>query len=68
MDSNWIKIFSTSAQYKAEIIRGLLIDNDIEAIIVNKQDSAYLFGELEIFVHVDSVLKAKHVLTSHNEL
>ena len=68
MDKNWVKIFSTSAHYKAELLKGLLLENDIEAIIFNKQDSAYLFGELELYVHMDNAIKAQRLITSHNEL
>lgn len=67
MDKNWVKIFSTSESYKAEILKGLLLENNIEAIIINKKDSAYLFGELELYVRVDNVLKAKRIITTHNE-
>jgi len=67
MDKNWVKIFSTSESYKAEILKGLLLENNIEAVIINKKDSAYLFGELELYVRVDDVLKAKRILTTHNE-
>jgi len=67
MDTNWAKIFSTETQYKAELLKGLLEENDIEAIVINKKDSAYLFGELELFVHIDDVLQAKHIITTFNE-
>ncbi len=67
MDKNWIKIYSTGVNYKAELLKGLLIENEIEAIIINKKDSIYLFGELELYVHIDDVIKAKHILTSQNE-
>ncbi|MBC8489663.1 MAG: DUF2007 domain-containing protein [Bacteroidetes bacterium] len=67
MDKNWVKIFSTSESYKAEILKGLLLENSIEAVIINKKDSAYLFGELELYVRVDNLLKAKRIITTHNE-
>lgn len=67
MDKNWVKIFSTSESYKAEILKGLLLENNIETVIINKKDSAYLFGELELYVRVDNVLKAKRIITTHNE-
>jgi len=67
MDTSWIKIYETGTPYKAEMIKGLLEENDIDAVIINKKDSAYLFGELEVFVQVDQVLKAKRILTTHRE-
>lgn len=68
MDSNWVKIFSTSENYKAELVKGLLQENGIECIVVNKQDSAYLFGELELYVQADFAVRANHILTTNNEI
>jgi hypothetical protein len=68
MDKNWVKIFSTHEIYKAELLKGLLEENDITAIIVNKKDSSYLFGEAEIFVTADDVVKAKHLITQNDQL
>jgi hypothetical protein len=68
MNKDWVKIFSTDVNYKAELIKGLLVENGIEAVVINKKDSSYHFGELEIYVNADDVLKAKHILTTHNEL
>ena len=40
----------------------MLMDHDILSFIVNKQDSAYKFGEIELFVHRDDVMKAKMLI------
>jgi len=68
MDKNWTKIYSTGVAYKVELFRGLLLENDIESVIVNKQDSAYLFGEIELYVKADEAVKAKHIITTHEKL
>ena len=50
---NWFKIFSTNQAYQAEIVRGVLEENDIPVMLVNKQDSSYVFlGEVEVYVPV----------------
>ncbi|MCD4663650.1 MAG: DUF2007 domain-containing protein [Bacteroidales bacterium] len=67
MDKNWAKIQSTGYSYEAEIIKGLLLENDIEAVIINKKDSVYGFGELELYVQKNQVLKAKRILTLLND-
>jgi hypothetical protein len=64
VDKNWVKIYSTSANYKAELLKGLLMENGINAIIVNKQDSSYLFGELELYVMPNDAIQAKHIITT----
>jgi len=68
MDKEWVKIYSTDVNYKAELLKGLLFENGIEAVIINKKDSSYLFGELELYVSSDDVIKAKHVITTQDQL
>jgi len=68
MDKDWVKIYSTEANYKAELLKGLLFEHNIEAVIINKQDSSYLFGELELYVSTDDVFKAKHIITTQDQL
>jgi len=54
MYDNWHLIYSTPAEYRAEMIKDYLEDNDIEAVILNKKDSAYqLFGQIEVYVNQD---------------
>ena len=56
---NWQKIYSDKNSFRAEIVKGHLIENNIEAIIINKKDSAYqVFGEYEVHVHRENVLLA----------
>jgi hypothetical protein len=63
MEKDWVCIYRNSFVPKAEIIKQLLIDNTIEAVLLNKQDSSYQsFGEAEIYVHQSNVLKAKHLI------
>ena len=68
VDKNWVKIYSTAAHYKAELIRGLLMENDINCVVINKKDSSYLFGEIELYVMPDDVIQAKHILSTQIEL
>lgn len=68
MSKNWTKIFTTGKPYRAELFKGLLEENNIESIIINKQDSAYLFGELELYVDADDIIQAKRIIEKHNEL
>ncbi|MCS7018226.1 MAG: DUF2007 domain-containing protein [Cytophagales bacterium] len=65
---NWQKIHSTATLLQAEIIKERLQANDIQAIIVNKRESAYnLFGEVEIHVLREDVIKALQLLKDELE-
>lgn len=62
MAENWEIIYSTNQLYQAEMIREMMEDNEIECVIMNKQDSAYGFGEIEVCVPVENVLVAKQLI------
>lgn len=60
---NWVCVYSTTQLYKAEIIRGMLEEEGIQAVVVNKQDSSYIaFGEIELLVPREEVINAKQIM------
>lgn len=49
--NNWNLLYSTRNIAEANIIKGMLEENGITVVLVNKQDSSYLnFGEIELHV------------------
>jgi len=63
MEKDWIKLFSTDRPYQAELARQILEENGIQAVVINKKDSSYLmFGETEVYVNQDEVIKAKQLI------
>jgi len=65
--ANWVIIYSSVYIHKVEILQALLREEEIESIILNKQDSNYLFGDIELYVDVENILKAKQII-SNNQL
>lgn len=48
---DWIKVYETPSVSNAEIVKGNLEENGIDAVIMNKKDSSYLtFGQVEVYV------------------
>ena len=62
MATDLVRIYSVDKLYQAELLRQLLNDHNIHSFIVNQQDSAYKFGDIELFVHRDDVMKAKMLI------
>jgi len=59
MESNWTKVYTTENAITAEIIKQALVENDIPAVVMNKQDSSYkVFGTLTVLVQQDDFDKA----------
>ncbi|HCL05440.1 MAG TPA: hypothetical protein DHW64_05520 [Chitinophagaceae bacterium] len=51
MNEGWTKIFTTEDAIEAEILKQGLIENDIVAVVMNKQDSPHkMFGVISVMV------------------
>lgn len=53
MEKGWKKIKIYSSAIEAEIVKQMLVENEIPSVTMNKQDSSYLFGKIELYVHED---------------
>lgn len=63
MEKGWVKVYSTPRLHEAEIVKAILEDNDISAVIFNKKDSSYLdFGEIEVYVKNTDALNAAGII------
>ena len=59
----WHLLYTTSSFPEASIIKGMLEENQIEVMLLNKQDSSYLnFGEIELYVPEDITPVANSLL------
>lgn len=68
MATDQVQIYALGNPFKAELIRQMLLDHDIQAFIVNKQDSAYKFGDIELYVDRDKVIRAKKLIKEFESL
>lgn len=56
MTQKWFLIYATRNFPQANIIKGMLEENGVPVMLINKQDSSYLnFGDIEL--HVPDELK-----------
>jgi len=57
--NKWQKVFETENNIRASMVRDLLKEKGLNPIIVNKKDSSLNnFGQLEILVSPEDVLRA----------
>lgn len=67
MEKGWVKAYETALPYQANIIQTMLTDNDIEAVIINKQDSALVsIGKQEVYVPEEKLLRALQLINNDN--
>lgn len=50
---NWYLLYKTRNAPQANIIKGMLEENSVPVMLINKQSSAYvMFGDVELYVPV----------------
>jgi hypothetical protein len=59
----WKKVFSTDNPIRAELVKGVLEQEGMPVILLDKRDSSYNnFGEKEIYVDQEHVLLAIKII------
>lgn len=67
MEKNWVKIYSTTQSYYAEILKHMLLSNGIECVVIDKTDSSYLvFGEAELYAPKEKAENAIMLIEQQN--
>ncbi len=62
MKDSWQKIYSNAFEHEVEIVRAVLDDAGINSVVMNKKDSVYLVGEIELYVQADDVMRARKII------
>ncbi len=63
---SWVLFYTSEDMFRVEFVKGMLVANDIESVVVNKKDSSYLIGPIELYVSVADAFEANQLLTQHN--
>jgi hypothetical protein len=62
MENDWVVIAGFTDDVRGQIAVERLLTSGIDAVAVDKRDSFYKIGEIEVFVHRDNVLIAKDII------
>jgi hypothetical protein len=68
MEEGWVHVYNVGQRYFAELIKQMLADHNIQAVLLDKKDSAYTtFGEIEIYVREENQLRARNLIKEFEE-
>lgn len=59
---DWQKVYQDNLEYRAEIVKAVLEDNEMNPVLLSKKDSTYLFGHFEVHVAPEHVIKALKII------
>lgn len=63
----WRKIYTTTQSPKAEIVKGVLENEGIQTVILDKKDSSYhTFGEIELYVVPEQAEEAEEIILNRD--
>ena len=66
MEKNWINIYSSTDPVEVEILKHVLLENNIHSVNINQQDSSYLmFGTIDLYIKSDNQKKALQLIKKH---
>lgn len=61
--SSWSKVYESKKPYRTEMVKDILEQKGIKAIVLDRKDSAYdIFGQLEVHVKAEEVLNALKII------
>ena len=67
MNENWESIYTTPLPHRAELLKALLLEHDIPAVVINRQSSSYPaigLGKIEVHVPSDQAILAKVIVAN----
>jgi hypothetical protein len=63
MEKDWIRIFTSTNYYQSEIVKQMLIENQITSVLINKQDPSHRnFGNIDVYIHQEDFSKAIEII------
>ncbi len=66
--AKWSILRASNQVFELEMMKGFLVENGIDAVVMNKQDSSYqVFGEGELLVKEEEMLRAEELLSQSDE-
>ncbi|MFP4470680.1 MAG: DUF2007 domain-containing protein [Bacteroidales bacterium] len=67
MDEKWTKVYTVERPYNAELIKGMLEEQGINCVIMNKRDSELPVGDVELYVENENAGRAKQIISEQNK-
>ena len=60
------EVFSADEMYKIKIIQKLLEEKNVESFVLNQKGSAFLIGDIHLYVDEKDESKALSIIKSHD--
>jgi hypothetical protein len=62
MNEEWTLLISDTDAIRINLLHARLESEGIKSIVLNKQDSSYAFGSVELYVRKEEFIKARFIM------
>lgn len=62
-----MKVGTYTTEIEAEILKAMLLENDVPAVVINKQDFIVRFGKVELYVQEENQQDALRLLEENTD-
>ena len=62
MEIDWVMVYSADNPQSIVMIKSTLETNSIDSVEMDKQDSGYKIGDMELYVRKENVMRAKYLI------
>lgn len=62
MSDDWVPVFSATKMSEIVFLQEILTEENIESVVMSKQDSIYLFGEIELYTRNTDAMAARFII------
>lgn len=65
MQEGWVKVYESSEEYQAVLIRELLESHGLHPVLMDKKDDEFRIGHAEVYVSEQEIEQAKKVIVEN---
>ena len=62
MVEGWMKIYTSTEEYQAEVIKSLLENNGLRPVLLDRKDDEFRLGNAEVYVAPEEAEKALQII------
>lgn len=68
MIKGWIKVYSTTEEYQAEIIKSLLFKKGLNPVILDQKGDGFRLGSVDLFTKPEEAEKAVEIIKANETI
>ncbi|MFB6306400.1 MAG: putative signal transducing protein [Flavobacteriales bacterium] len=65
MKNGWVNVHTSNDTFHIQLLKSVLENNGVKAIILDKKDSFYKIGHTQLYVTENDLIRARTIISQH---